>query len=105
MIPVRETGDDVLVEVGEHALERFRGARRRLREGAADVARLDVGEDGPLLDALPVVDGPFRRESERLAQGVPAPVRGFGGRAGRLAGGSGGGLAVRSIDGVRHASS
>ena len=87
MIPMRETGDDVLVEVGEHALEGFRGARRGLREGAADVAGLDVGEDGSLLDAPPVVDGPLRRAVERLAQGVPAPVRGV------------------SIDGVRHASS
>ena len=48
MIPVRETGDDVLVEVGEHALEGFRVARAassRAR-GARRPAAMS-GQDGP----------------------------------------------------------
>ncbi len=51
-------GQEDLVEVAEHRLERLRLLGRRLRQPRADLARLDLREHGQLADALEVVGRP-----------------------------------------------
>ena len=89
MIPVGETRDDVLVEVGQHASERLRFARRPFAEGLPHAAGFDVGEDGELPHAASVVHRPLDGFVEGVAQRFRAPVHGRGvrldGRAGGVA--------------------
>ena len=74
MIPVRETGDDVLVEVGQHALEGLRHARRFAPERASHIAGRDGGKYRVLLDAAAVIGRPFGGALERRPQRFRAPV-------------------------------
>ena len=99
MIPVRETGDDMRVEIGQYTLERFRLLRRPLPECAPHLTGFDGREDGELSHTAPVIDRPFGGAPERRAQRFGAPVRGRRVRAGVLA------RRIRPLRMVRHANS
>ena len=59
MAPVGERGYDEAVNVRDDRLHRLAGFGRRGRELRDERARLDLGEDGELFDALEVIGDPI----------------------------------------------
>ncbi len=55
---MRDSGEQDLVEVAQHCLERLRLLGRRLRQARADLPGPDLREHGPLCHPLEVVGGP-----------------------------------------------
>ena len=75
VLPVREAGDEVLVQVRQHGLERLRLLRQRRRQRRRHVARLHLGEHGQVVDGLPVVRDPVHDPVSLLAELVRRQVR------------------------------
>ncbi len=69
MLPVRDAGQEDLVEVAQHRLERLALLRRRDRQPRADLAGLDLREHRQLADALEVVGGPVDGPVPVVAEG------------------------------------
>ncbi len=68
MVPVRQAGDDQLVEVTQHRLERLTLLGRRVRQSRANVAGRDARRDGQVGHSLQVRVRPVRREIEIVAE-------------------------------------
>ena len=61
MLPVRDAGQQDLVEIAEHCLKRLRLFGRRGRQPRPDVPRPHLSQHGKLTDALEIVGRPVDR--------------------------------------------
>ena len=68
VLPVRQGGDDQLVEVAQHVRERLRLLRRRERQLRRQLARLHLREHRQLVDALEIARRPLDRRRSVLAK-------------------------------------
>ena len=68
VLPVRQRGDDQLVEVAQHVRERLALLRRRERQLRGELARLHLREHRQLADALEIARRPVDRRVHRRSR-------------------------------------